>query len=123
MRENVSVITEAQQLELIKGLGVTDTALSEDLEREWAEFNEVFKEEHGLILQSVTPELLQVSRARLYQLMTQYKDTRYFVRWGFFKHQWFSRKELEAFSQIDRSSGRGRPSLVKIVKQTKDDLL
>ena len=114
---------EVSQLELIEGLGVDGKGLAEDELKDVEEFYTISKEEGGLILQAITPELLQVSRARLNQLIVQYADTPYFKQWSFFGKNWFSRKQLEAFSRINRTSGRGRPSLSKILEQTKEELL
>lgn len=115
---------EAIQLDL-SGFPTQESSLNEDELAQVGEFYEVSKAENGLILQAVAPSLLQISRARLYQLMEEYEGTRYFIRWEFFERQWFSRKELEAFSQLDRDYGRNRkhPSLKSILKQTKDELL
>jgi len=109
------------QLDL-KGIPKQESSLDDVSLAKIKEFYTVSKSEGGLILQAVAPELLQVSRSRLNQLMSEYNGTRYFLRWQFFGKHWFSRKELEAFSKIDRSSGRGRPSLAKIVRQTREEL-
>ena len=114
---------DGYQLELIEGLGVDGKGLAEGELKDVEEFYAISKQEGGLILQAIAPELLQVSRARLNQLIMKYENTSYFKQWSFFGKNWFSRKQLEAFSRINRSSGRGRPSLAKIIEQTKEELL
>lgn len=109
------------QLDL-KGIPVQESSLDGVTLATVKEFGKLWKREGGLILQSVVPELLQVSRTRLTQLQEEYHDTRYFERWQFFGRHWFSKNELVAFSKIDRSSGRGRPSFAKIVRITREDL-
>lgn len=109
------------QLDL-KGIPVQESSLDGVTLSKVKEFGSLWKSEGGLILQSVVPELLQVSRSRLTQLQDEYHDTRYFMRWQFFGRYWFSKNELVAFSKIDRSSGRGRPSFAKIVRVTREDL-
>lgn len=109
------------QLDL-KGIPTQKSSLDGVTLAKVAEFGQLWKSEGGLILQSVVPELLQVSRSRLTQLQDEYHDTRYFVRWQFFGRYWYSKNELVAFSKIDRTSGRGRPSFAKIVRITREDL-
>lgn len=77
------------------------------------------KTENGLLLSAVCPDLLGVSRQRFSQLAKQYN----FRRFEYFDNTWYSRKEIESFSKVHRSGGRGRPSLVEIAKKTKEALL
>ena len=102
----------AIQFDLLSGLAEQESSLCPDELAQVDEFVRLTKEHGGLILCAVVPELLQVSKARWFQLRNQYQ----FQRWDMFGHVWHSRKELEAFSKLDRRSGRGRPSLVKIIK-------
>ena len=117
----VGEMEQTLQLDL-KGIPKQESSLDEISLAKIKEFYTVSKSEGGLILQAVAPELLKVSRTRLNQLQQEYAGTRYFLRWQFFGKYWFSKKELLAFSKIDRSSGRGRPSLAKIVRITREEL-
>ena len=112
-----------QTLQLdLKGIPKQKSSLDDVTLAKVAEFGRLWKDEGGLILQSVVPELLQVSRTRLTQLQDEYHDTRYFQRWQYFGRYWFSKKELVAFSKINRSGGRGRPSFSRLVQITREDL-
>ena len=102
----------AIQFDLLSGMAEQESSLCPDELAQVDEFVKLTKEHDGLILCGVVPELLQVSKTRWFQIRKKYQ----FQRWDLFGHVWHSRKELEAFSKLDRRSGRGRPSLVKIIK-------
>ena len=78
-----------------------------------------FAAEGGLLLRAIVPDLLGVSRQRFAQIHEQYN----FKVFEYFDNVWFSRKEIESFSKVHRSGGKGRPSLVEIAKKTKEALL
>jgi hypothetical protein len=109
------------QLDL-KGIPKQKSTLDEVSLATVNEFGKLWFKEGGLILQAVAPDLLCMSRSRLNQLMIEYAGTRYFHTWQYFGKRWFSKKELTAFSEINRSSGRGRPSLAKIVRRTREEM-
>lgn len=75
--------------------------------------------EGGLLLRSVVPMLLGVSQQRFHQMQKQYN----FREFRYFDNTWYSRKEIESFSKVQRTGGRGRPSLAAIAKATKESLL
>lgn len=110
---------DAIQYDLLTGLAEQESCFdSAELEKV-EEFQALYREHNGLLLNAVIPELLQVSRTRWKQLRSQYD----FQSFDFFGHIWFSRKQVEDFSRLDRSSGRGRPSLRKIIEASKEELL
>ncbi len=109
----------AIQYDLLTGVPVKDSNLNEEELAQVDEFVALQVEHDGLLLNAVIPELLQVSRQRWHQIRKEYE----FVSWDFFGHTWYSRKQIEDFSKLDRSSGRGRPSLAKVVEATKKELL
>ena len=73
----------------------------------------------GLLLRAVCPTLLGVTQQRFHQMQKQYK----FKEFKYFDNVWYSRKEIESFSKVHRSGGRGRVSLAAIAKKTKEALL
>lgn len=107
------------QYDLLTGIAEQESSLDESELEKVKEFMALQAEHNGLLLNAVVPELLQVSRQRWHQMRGQYD----FQSFEFFGHTWFSVNQIEAFSKKDRSSGRGRPSLVKIVAETKKELL
>ncbi len=109
----------AIQFDLLTGLAEQDSSIGADELAQVDEFVALTKEHKGMILNAVVPELLQVSRQRWHNLRKEYG----FQSWEMFGKTWYSRKQLERFSKIDRSSGVGRPSLLKIWNETRDDLL
>jgi len=110
---------EAIQFDLLTGQAEQASTMCADELAQIDAFVTLTKEHKGLVLNAVVPELLQVSRQRWHDLRKEYD----FESWEMFGKTWYSRKQLERFSKIDRSSGRGRPSLRKIWQETKQELL
>lgn len=94
----------------------------EGLAAEISEYTADFQKHDGLIPQSAAPELLQVSRQRVDQIVKEYDflKVQYFGKW------WYSRRQLEDFWKLNRKNGRPNakgPSLKKAVKAMSADLL
>ena len=115
----MGMVGSAVQYDLLSGLAEQKSSMSPSELEKLEKFVALTAEHNGLILQAVIPELLQVSRQRWHVLRKKYE----FQSWEFFGHRWFSRKQIEDFSKLDRSSGRGRPSLSRILDETKKELL
>lgn len=102
--------------DFFKDLPQKDDGLSAEILEELKEYKECFEEHNGLIPSAAVPELLGVDRKRVWQLKNEYSW------WSkeFFGKTFYSRRQLEDFSKLDRSGqGRpkkGKPSLKKIVK-------
>ena len=102
--------------DFFKDLPQKEDGLSAEILDELKEYKEAFIEHDGLIPSAAVPELLGISGSRVGQLKREYSW------WSkeFFGKQFFSRRQLEDFSKMDRSGiGRpkkGKPSLKKIVK-------
>lgn len=102
--------------DFFKDLPQKAVGLSEEILTELKEYKACFEEHDGLIPSAAVPEMLGISKGRVWQLKTEYSW------WSkeFFGKQFFSRRQLEDFAKLDRSGiGRpkkGKPSLKKIVK-------
>jgi len=113
-----------QEFEFLKDLPQNESSWPAGLKEEIAEYTSAFQEHDGLILRAVAPDLLQVSRQRFDQISKKYD----FWSGEFFEKTWYSRKELENFSKIDRPVGKhgktkAAPSVLSIASKIKNDLV
>ena len=112
---------ETTAFDFFKDLPQKDDGLSAEILQELKEYKEAFVEHDGLIPSAAAPELLGISKGRVWQLKKEYS----WVVYEFFGKQFYSRRQLEDFSKLDRSGiGRpkkGKPSLKKIVKALAKD--
>lgn len=107
--------------DFFKDLPQKDDGLSAEILQELKEYKAAFVEHDGLIPSAAAPELLGISKGRVWQLKKEYS----WVSYEFFGKTFYSRRQLEDFSKLDRSGiGRpkkGKPSLKKIVKALAKD--
>lgn len=100
--------------DFFKDLPQKEDGLSVEILQELKEYKEAFVEHDGLIPSAAVPILLGISSGRVWQLKTEYGW------WSkeFFGKLFYSRRQLEDFSKLDRSGiGRpkkGKPSFKKI---------
>jgi len=71
--------------------------------KELMQFKEVFEDENGLVPRNCLHEALGVSAQRIHQLI---KEDEVFHVWTFFKREWCSAREVEAFGLLERKGGR-----------------
>ena len=92
-----------------------DENVSLGLTEEYTQWRAAFKAEKGLVPVAAMEQILGVSRQRVWQLEKKYL----WKKFTFFNKAFYSRKQMEEFADLDRSSHR--PSLSKVVQDCLSD--
>jgi len=92
-----------------------DKSVADRYAEDLALFKSAFNKEKGLVPQAAMQEILGVSRQRVWQLEKQYLWKKY----KFFGKAWYSRIQMEDFTNTFRPNGR--PSLSKVVSDCLSD--
>lgn len=104
--------------EIFEGLPTNENEWPEEIREDLKTMAVAMKEENGLIPTGACPELFGVSRQRWHQMCKEYM----FKSWTLFGKKFYSRRQLEEFSKLDRSEYGGTGKGVNMVKMAKDAL-
>ena len=93
----------------------SDEAKALGLEEEYDQWKAAFKAEDGLVPVAAMEEILGVSRQRVWQLEKKYL----WKKFTFFNKAFYSRNQMEEFT--NRFRPKGRPSLSTVVSDCLSD--
>ena len=93
----------------------SDEAKALGLEEEYDQWKAAFKAEDGLVPVAAMEGILGVSRQRVWQLEKRYL----WKKFTFFNRAFYSRKQMEEFT--NRFRPKGRPSLSKVASDCLSD--
>lgn len=92
-----------------------DESVSTEYVAELKLWKRAFKAENGLVPAAAMQEILGLSRQRVWQLEKKHL----WKKFNFFGKPWYSRTQMEAFTNTYRPTGR--PSLSKVVSDCLSD--
>lgn len=107
---------------ILEQVPVKESDWPEDLRADLGTFRDLQKSEVGLIPNASCPAIFGVTRQRWDAMCQQFM----FKKWKLFGKWWFSQKQLEEFSKLDRKEMRGGPksknaSMMRMIKETLAD--
>jgi len=108
--------------DLLEQLPANEDEWPEEIRRDLTVFVEATAQENGLIPNGACPACFGVSKQRWLVMAKSYQ----FKSWLLFGKRWYSRRQLEDFSKVDRDKLRGPKTskngkMMRILKETLAD--
>jgi hypothetical protein len=118
----VSAAIQQTLPDIFEGLPKNENEWPEELRQDLDVFVAATEEHNGLIPNAAAPACFGVTKQRWEQMSKDYN----FKCWKLFGKRWYSRRQLEEFSRIDRKELRGhngskKGQMMRMLKETLSD--